>query len=297
MIDVSKICVRIVAPECSRVCFTVSVCGECENYKQSESVFGNGKAEFSVPAGKYTVRVRANAPISPGGQCKWIDLGAGQNAGFTAVFGEPPGQCAAVVDFTLQDDHYPDIIPINGGIVVMAGSAKTITFNNGVATGVTLPVGTYQLVSSSIPGYEDATIPPFTITKDTQKVVLRISANGQLVVTVVDEADDPITAGSLRLSNASGTTPHGNAVDISNGKAVFRNVPYSPTAGTNLWVSQPESDENHDPIDAPQEKRMFSSMEQLTIVNERKSVAVNMEMIDANYPGVAALTGDIIVSG
>ena len=67
----------------------------------------------------------------------------------------------------------------------MAASDYTINFQNGSSTQpVTLPVGTYSFVSTTIPGYADGGIAQFTVEPTSTSIALSISASGTLEVTV-----------------------------------------------------------------------------------------------------------------
>jgi len=173
----------------------------------------------------------------------------------------------------------------------------TINFLNGSSTlPATLPVGTYSFVSTTIPGYTDGTVGQFTITPLTTSVALSITANGTLQVTVEDDLGNPITAGALQLSDATGTTRYGDAETIVAGDVTFANVPYTASA-IDFFIAQNGSDANHDPITTPQAVAMTQQIQDETILNARKQVSVNFTMDDGNYAGISPITGGLTVNG
>ena len=179
----------------------------------------------------------------------------------------------------------------------MAASDYTLSFLNGSTSGsVTLPVGTYTFVSTTIPGYADGTVAQFTITPTTTSVALSLTANGTLTVTVEDDLGNPITAGALQLSNQAGGTRYGTEETIVNGLATFDNVPYDGT-GIDFYMAQNGSDSNHDPLAVPQAVDMRQLTQAETVLNSRKTVTPSFTMADALYAGITPVTGDLVVNG
>lgn len=172
-----------------------------------------------------------------------------------------------------------------------------LDFTNGLAT-ADLPVGTYTYVSNTIAGYsEGATVESFTVTPTTSSIDITITADGTLNITVVDDLDTPITEGSVQLSNNDGTTRYGTAATIdSSGLASFANVPYDAT-GISLFVAQDASDDSHDPIDTPQAVSMTETPQSETILNDRKAIAVGINLTDAIYAGITPINGTLTVNG
>lgn len=179
----------------------------------------------------------------------------------------------------------------------MAKTDKTITFTNGTASNVTLPVGTYTLKSSAIPGYIDGTIPEFTITSTTTDVALAITAQGTLSVTVTDDTGVKITTGTLQLSNQTGATPYGNIVTITDGAASFANVPYSATGNVDFYIDQLTTDSEHTILDTPQAVEMLTKEQSEAIENNRIAKSFNFTIADAVYSGITPLNGDITING
>lgn len=179
----------------------------------------------------------------------------------------------------------------------MAQELRTLTFTDGVASKVTLPVGTYTYNSDTIPGYKNATMESFTITSKTTSLDLEITAAGLLKVNVVDDLGTKITAGKLQLSNVDKTVTYGEEQEISDGEAEFANVPYLDTTGINFYVAQDGSDEEHLPLDQPQAVSMKEESQTETIENARKPVMLNLTLKDANYEDITPITGDLVVLG
>lgn len=179
----------------------------------------------------------------------------------------------------------------------MAASDYTINFLNGSSTApVTLPVGTYSYVSNTIPGYAGGNIAQFTVTPTTTSLVLSITAEGILNVTVEDDLGNPITAGALQLSNQAGDTKYGQEVSIASGAASFANVPYT-AAGIDFYMAQNSSDSNHNPIEDPQSVSMKTQTQQEAVLNARKTASLNFTIADANYSGITPISGGLVVNG
>lgn len=293
----SKLTVLVIAPEETKETFCVTLSSDNECHRCEKRIRTNEKAVFFVPEGDYMLCVGGGPSLSPGRQRKWIHAKAGCCACFSAVFRTGPKQTAAEVTFTVRDAVYPNIIPMNGGITIMAASDYTIRFTNGVSEKMFLPVGTYSVKSIQIPGYENAATDTFTITRDTQYIQILLRADGVLRVLVKDDQDTPITDGTLQLSNGSGSTTFGSEMNIVNGVAVFRNVPYNEYPAIQTWIKQNGSDADHDPIAAPQAVALKENPQTVTIRNLRKQAEVGFTAVDPIYTGMVELTGSIVVTG
>lgn len=181
----------------------------------------------------------------------------------------------------------------------MAAANHILTIVNGKAENVRLPIGTYTYVSNTIPGYTNgAAVKSFTITKTTTSVEALISAGGELTINVKDDLDAPITAGFVQLSNSDGSTLYGTAAEISQGKAIFQNVPYDDK-GIQLYVGQAASDEDHDPIGitTPVSYSMTATPGSVDIINQRKQAEFSLSLSDEHYNGITPLNGELIVNG
>lgn len=71
---------------------------------------------------------------------------------------------------------------------------KVIHFVNGAANNVNLPVGEYTFLSCGFPGYTDAAVSNFTVTRDTKSITIPLIAAGTLSVTVCDDKKTPFRA-------------------------------------------------------------------------------------------------------
>lgn len=179
----------------------------------------------------------------------------------------------------------------------MAKIDRPITFDNGTASAVSLPVGTYTLSSSAIPGYADGTIPEFTITSATTDVALAITAQGTLSVTVTDDTGVKITSGTLQLSDEHANIPYGNTVTITAGEATFANVPYSATGNVDFFINQLGTDSEHTSLATPQAVEMQTKTQTAAVENSRISKSFNFTIADAVYNGITPLTGIINING
>lgn len=180
----------------------------------------------------------------------------------------------------------------------MAKTTRTLTFVNGVAQNAQLPIGTYTVGTINIPGYGNAVVPDFTITKDTTEVTLLLMARGTLTVQVKDDLDNVITAGAVRLSNQTGTIGYGEEKTIgTNGIATFENVPYEDETGITVWANQTATDAYHIVNTVPVGVNMNAPTVSAEIIDERQPISVDATAVDANYPNVLPLSGTIEVTG
>lgn len=179
----------------------------------------------------------------------------------------------------------------------MAASDHTISFLNGTSTApVTLRVGTYSFVSTTIPGYASGgNVAQFTVTPTTTSLGLSITGNGTLEVTVKDEDGSSITSGALQLSNQQGDVRYGVEEDIVGGAVTFANVPYG--AGISFYMAQNGSDTNHDPLADPQVVDMAQQTQQEAVLNQLKTTSLSFTMADTNYAGITPVTGDLVMNG
>ena len=297
----SRIKVRVEAPEGTAEPFTVTVTDEQKRFCESKAVYANEKVEFSVPEGRYMLRVRGGPFVSPRGQCKWVRVCRCRDYCYSAIFRENLlHKTEMTVRFFLRDANYPNLILLNGGITYMAAEERTITFTNGESGPVTLPAGTYTFVSSTIRGYEGngVTATDFTITQDGQQVVIEITADGVLTVNVVDDAGAPVTDGSLVLADSTGATEYGDPVPISgSGTATFNNVPYDADDPVDVWIKQLATDDTHIAMTGTQAEELEERTTEATILNQRKTMTVTIKTVDANYEGLVPLNGSLVFQG
>lgn len=181
----------------------------------------------------------------------------------------------------------------------MAKQDYPIAFVNGTSTGsLTLPVGTYTFVSTTIPGYVvGGSVANFTVTPTTTSVALSITAAGTMTVTVEDDLGTKITAGELFFSDDTGVPQYGSPKTIVAGTATFNNVPYSTTSPLQCYLMQNGSDSTHDPITTAESFTMGSASEAETVINDRKTTTMTFTVKDANYDGFTPETGNVVVNG
>ncbi len=130
----------------------------------------------------------------------------------------------------------------------MANYNVTITNGSGSQA---MQKGTYN-VSATAAGYDVSTLTPttFTATESAGSETFTLTANGTLTINVNETGaagGTPITAGSIIMTDATGTENYGSAITIgADGNAVFNNVPYGD-AGTpfQLYFKQLATDDTH----------------------------------------------------
>lgn len=175
----------------------------------------------------------------------------------------------------------------------MAAPTKTVTFVDGKAVGVSMPVGTYTMVSNTLRGYTTATAAPFTVTPGATQVTVKLTAAGTLTVHVSDDLDDDIIAGSLQLCSQDGLTLYGSPASIgTDGVATFQNVPYDSITPLTLWVKQLQTDYLHNVFPGVQSVLMAEATQTLELLNERKSSTVTVTAQDAVYADIVPLNGE-----
>lgn len=72
-----------------------------------------------LPEGRYRVRVRNTVGLDPLGFSQWVQVKAGECVCIDLCFSVCADHIPLVtLDVTVSDAHYPNIIPINGGITL-----------------------------------------------------------------------------------------------------------------------------------------------------------------------------------
>lgn len=93
---------------------------DCDDRTQilREEIPANTTVAIPLPAKRLRVQVRS-ADGSHGGLTKWIDLSNRNTAGLYLSFGGTVRYVPRVrLDIRIEDVHYPNSIPINGGLTV-----------------------------------------------------------------------------------------------------------------------------------------------------------------------------------
>ncbi len=111
--------------------------------------------------------------------------------------------------------------------------------------------GTYNVTATAV-GYDVSSLEPktFNVTEEEGSLSFTLSAIGTLTIIVNETGADggtPISSGSIRMVDSTGTIEYGEIVPINaTGEAVFNNVPFDPTnSSITLYFKQISSDENH----------------------------------------------------
>ena len=125
-----------------------------------------------------------------------------------------------------------------------------VSITNGSGSSA-MKAGLYS-VSVVAAGYDESTLTPtsYTATASEGSGSFTVTATGTLTFNVNEtgaSGGTPVTAGSIVMTNSSGSVEYGSAVNIdSSGNAVFNNVPFgNATAPYTLYFKQLTSDDNH----------------------------------------------------
>lgn len=151
--------------------------------------------------------------------------------------------------------------------------------------------GTYN-VSATASGYDTSTLDPktFSATDSTGSQTFTISATGTLTLTVNEtgaSGGTPVTSGSIVMTDATGNTQYGQAVNIdSSGIATFANVPFGTTdEPVELYFKQLSTDDNHNIFEEVKTVSMTSDNQTEYIQNTLIAVQT-FTLNDANYSGL-----------
>ncbi len=162
-----------------------------------------------------------------------------------------------------------------------------VTITNGTGS-QNMQKGTYDVTATAV-GYENATLSPttFTATESEGSQSFTLTADGTLTINVNETGatgGTPITAGSIVMTDATGTTDYGSAVTIdADGNAVFNNVPYGST-GTpyQLYFRQISSDDDHNVFEGVITVSMTAQTQTAYVQNTATAVQ-NFTLTDATY--------------
>lgn len=178
-----------------------------------------------------------------------------------------------------------------------------VTIANGTGT-QTMNAGTYTVSASYAPGYDMSTLAPTTFTAGLTPATgaFTLSATGTLTITFNETGEAggiPVTSGSVVMTDATGETEYGTAVQIdSTGTATFNNVPYgSPEAAYTLYFKQLTTDENHNIYAGVFVVGMGASTQQEYVVNTPKSALQNFTLTDAIYTNLPVYNATLDFAG
>ena len=157
--------------------------------------------------------------------------------------------------------------------------------------------GTYA-VSVTANGYEATTLSPttYTATDSTGSGAFTVSANGTLTFIFNEtgaSGGTPITAGSVVMTDSTGSTRYGSPVQIgATGEAVFNNVPYGDTTPYVLYFVQLSSDDGHNTYSGVITVNMASATQTEYVLNAPIATQ-SFTLTDANYSGLPVATATL----
>ncbi len=166
----------------------------------------------------------------------------------------------------------------------------SVTITNGTGS-TTMQEGTYN-VSVDASGYDAASLSPttYTVTRSEGSGAFTVSAVGTLTLSFNEtgaSGGNPITAGSVIMTDSTGTSEYGSAVTIgTNGDAVFEYVPYG-TIGEpiTLYFKQLSSDGNHY-VESGVISVAMNSIIKTSYVQNLPFAEQTLSLTDANYSGL-----------
>ncbi len=165
-----------------------------------------------------------------------------------------------------------------------------VTITNGTGS-QTMQADTYS-VSIEAQGYDPSTLTPktYTATAEEGSGTFTVTATGTLTLTFNEtgaEGGTPITAGSVVMTDATGTARYGTAKDISaTGIATFNNVPYGTTdTPITLYFLQLSSDGTHNPFDGVITVSMTEQTQNQYVQNTLQALQT-FTVTDATYTGL-----------
>lgn len=163
--------------------------------------------------------------------------------------------------------------------------AKTVIITNGTGT-VDLINDTYT-VTSEVPGYDNSTINPSSITVDeaTNTYAFTIAATGTLTLHVTETgttSGTPIVGATFVRTDSAGNE-YGTVITTdAEGNAVFNNVPYDATNAPLIYYKQTASDGDHEFDNTVQNTSLTTETETVEIINQPGATRT-INLTDANY--------------
>lgn len=162
-----------------------------------------------------------------------------------------------------------------------------VTITDGVGS-KKMKLGNYIVSATSAPGYDTSSLTPtsLSVTNPSQTGAFTLTANGTLTFTETGAAGGtPIISGTVAMTDATGETQYGSAVNIdATGSATFNNVPYGTAQdGYALYLKQLTSDDDHEVYSEVISVNMTGSTQTEYVKNEHKPVDPNITLTDATY--------------
>ena len=180
----------------------------------------------------------------------------------------------------------------------MANYNVEITNGSGSAE---MKKGAYS-VTVSANGYESTTLSPssYTASEEAGSGSFTVSANGVLTLIFNEtgaSGGTPITAGSVVMTDSTGTTEYGSAITVNaNGEAVFNNVPYDSGTPYVLYFVQKATDDSHNLYEGVITVNMASATQTEYVVNS-PIANQTFTLTDANYSGLPVAAANMTFTG
>ena len=173
--------------------------------------------------------------------------------------------------------------------------AKVINITNGTGTSELIN-GTYT-VTSSVPGYDDTSVNPSTVSvvAGTNSYAFTVSATGTLTLHVTDDGTTtgtPIVGATFIRTDSIGNEYGSVITTDTNGDAVFNNVPFDATNAPIIYYKQTASDGDHEFDNTVQNTTMTTSTETIEIQNPVGATRT-ITLTDANYANLPIESGTL----
>ena len=171
--------------------------------------------------------------------------------------------------------------------------AKIINIIDGTGTGELIN-DTYT-VTASVPGYENSSINPssVSIVEGTNSYSFSICATGTLTLHVTEEGTStgtPVVGATFYRTDSTGTE-YGTAITTdTNGDAVFDNVPFDQTNAPVIYFKQTASDGDHEFDSTVQNTTMTTSTSTIEIQNPVGATRT-ITLTDSNYDNLPISSG------
>ena len=163
--------------------------------------------------------------------------------------------------------------------------AKIVDITNGTGT-VELINDTYT-VTADVPGYDNSTIDPSSITVDegTNTYAFTISSTGTLTLHVTDTgttSGTPIVGATFIRTDSEGNE-YGTVITTDeHGNTVLNNVPYDTTNAPLIYYKQTASDGDHEFDSTVQSTSLTTQTATVEIINQPGATRT-INLTDANY--------------
>ena len=176
--------------------------------------------------------------------------------------------------------------------------AKIINIIDGTGTGELIN-DTYT-VTASVPGYENSSINPssVSIVEGTNSYSFSISATGTLTLHVTEDGTStgtPVVGATFFRTDSTGTE-YGTAITTdTNGDAVFDNVPFDLTNSPVIYFKQTASDGDHEFDSTVQNTTMTTSTSTIEIQNSVGATRT-ITLTDSNYDNLPISSGSLTLT-